>query len=153
MPWRRLEYVLKTCLEDILKTCLEEVLKTCLEDVLRTSWRHTKCLLVISVSKHGLLTNLNQYLRNIYLTNLYFTNLRRIQNALIWTQWYLYSPYFETQSAELIQYRHCRTRETIKTRFQVTYYKNIMNYCLYSYLYLIYIWKIYIYIKEIPHIC
>ena len=87
--WR---HALKTSWRHVLKTCLEDmfwrhVLKTCLEDVLRTSWRQTKCLLGISVSNHGLLTNLiNQYLTNLYLTNLYFTHLRRIQNALIRTQ-------------------------------------------------------------------
>ena len=54
-----------------------------LEDM---SWSQTKCLLGISVSNHGLLTNLSQYLTNLYLTNLYLTNLRRIQNALIRTQ-------------------------------------------------------------------
>ena len=90
--WRRLEHisqdVLKTSwrgLQDVLEDekllrwrRLEDVLKTCLEDVLKTSWRQTKCLLGISVSNHGLLTNLNQYLTNLYLTNLYFTNLRRM---------------------------------------------------------------------------
>ena len=54
-----------------------------LEDM---SWSQPKCLLGISVSNHGLLTNLSQYLTNLYLTNLYFTNLRRIQNALIKAQ-------------------------------------------------------------------
>ena len=54
-----------------------------LEDM---SWSQPKCLLGISVSNHGLLTNLSQYLTNLYLTNLYLTNLRRIQNALIRTQ-------------------------------------------------------------------
>ena len=34
---RRLQDVLKTCLEDVLKTSLEDLLKTCLEDVLKTS--------------------------------------------------------------------------------------------------------------------
>ena len=68
-------------------------------------------------------------------------NLRRIQNALIRTQQILYLSYFETQSAELYQNRHCRTGETIKTRFYVTYYTNIMNDRLYSHLYLIYILK------------
>ena len=79
--------------------------------VLKTAWRQTKYLLGIPVSNHGLLRNLNQYL-----TNLYFTNLRRIQNALIRTQWFLYLSYFETQSAELIQNQYCRTGEAIKTK-------------------------------------
>ena len=42
LRWRRLQKVLKTCLEDVLKTCLEEVF--------RTSWRQAECLLGISVS-------------------------------------------------------------------------------------------------------
>ena len=95
----------------------------------------------ISVSNQGLLTNLDQYLANLYLTDLYLMNLRRIQNALIRTQQILYLPYFEAQSAELYQNEHCRTSETIKTRFYVTYYTNIMNDRLYSHLYLIHILK------------
>ena len=89
--WRRLEDIPQDILKmswSTLKTSwrriqdmIEDVLKTC-EDVLEK----TKCLLGISVSNHGLLTNLNQYLTNLYLTNLYFTDLRRIQNALIRTQ-------------------------------------------------------------------
>ena len=50
LRYRRLQDVFKTCLEDVLKTCLEGVLGTYLEDVFKTSWRQTKCLLVISVS-------------------------------------------------------------------------------------------------------
>ena len=50
LRWRRLEDVLKTCIEDVLKVCLEDVLKTCLEDVLKTLWRQTKFLLGIFVS-------------------------------------------------------------------------------------------------------
>ena len=42
LRWRRLQ--------DVLKTCLEDVLKTYLKDVCKTSWRQTKCLLAISVS-------------------------------------------------------------------------------------------------------
>ena len=57
-----------------------------LEDVCKTSWKTKNCydedvlkkdvlerkkmLTGISVSNQGLLTNLNQYLRNLYLTNL-----------------------------------------------------------------------------------
>ena len=109
---RRLEDAFKTCPEDVFNTTsawqffvfqdgLEDVLRIRLEDafkkswktkniytenVLKTSWRQTKCLLGISVSNIGLLTNLIQYLTNIYLTNLYFTNLRQIRNALFRTQ-------------------------------------------------------------------
>ena len=83
---RRLEDLLKTSWKT--KNCYpEDVLKTCLEDVLKiTSWRQTKCLLGLSESKHGLLTNLNQCLTNLHFANLYFTNLSRIQNPLIKTQ-------------------------------------------------------------------
>ena len=71
----------------------------------------------ISVSNHGLLTNLSQYLTNLYLTNPYFMNLRRIKNALIRTEQFLHFSYFETQSAKLIQNQQCRTGEAIKTKF------------------------------------
>ena len=94
---RRLENVLQIRLEDVLKASRKTfwrrlgrrkivLLKTCsrrLDDVLKTPWRKTKCLLAISASNHGLLTNINHYLTNLYLTSLYFTNLRRIQNSLI----------------------------------------------------------------------
>ena len=46
LHWRRLQ--------DILKICLEEVLKKCLEDVLKTLWRQTKYLLGISVSNKSI---------------------------------------------------------------------------------------------------
>ena len=78
--WRHLARRLEDVLEDekLLRwRRLEDVLKTCLEDVLEINKMFTR----ISVLIHGLLRNLNQYL-----TNLYFTNLRRIQNALIRTQ-------------------------------------------------------------------
>ena len=51
---------------------LEDVLKTCLEDM--SYWGYLY------------LTNLNLYPTNLYFTNLYLTILRRIQNALIRTQ-------------------------------------------------------------------
>ena len=61
-----LEDVLKTCLEDVLKTCLEDVLKTYLEDVFKTSWRQTKCLLVISVSnKSKCVSNKSMFRKSI----------------------------------------------------------------------------------------
>ena len=78
--WRHLARRLEDVLEDkkLLRwRRLEDVLKTCLEDVLEINKMFTR----ISVLIHGLLRNLNQYL-----TNLYFTNQRRIQNALIRTQ-------------------------------------------------------------------
>ena len=81
-----------------LANTLQDVLKACLQDILKTFWRHKKYLLGMSVS-NGLLANLNQYLANLFLTNLNFTNLRRIQNALIRTQSFLYSSYFKSQSA------------------------------------------------------
>ena len=90
--WRHLEDVLKTSRTTSWRRLRKRnivTLKTSwkrLEDVLKTSWRQTKCLRGISVSNHGWLTNLNQYLPNPCLTNLYFTNLRWIQNALIRTQ-------------------------------------------------------------------
>ena len=59
--WRRLEDVFKTSRKTssrrlgrrkivTLKVCWRHILKTYLEDVFKTSWRQTKCLLVISVS-------------------------------------------------------------------------------------------------------
>ena len=53
----------------------QDVLKTCLEDVLKTSWGQTKCLLGISVSNHGLLKNLNQYLK-IYVSQIYNSRIQ-----------------------------------------------------------------------------
>ena len=81
--WR---HVLKTSWRHVLKKSWRHVLRTSWRHVFKTSWRQEKYLLGLSVSNHGLLTNLNQYLTNLYLTNLYFTNLRPIQNALIRTQ-------------------------------------------------------------------
>ena len=106
---KRLEDVLQKRLEEVLKTScntskrrFKDVLQDVWEDekLLRwrrledmswrrledMSWRQTKCLQEISVSNHGLLKNLHQYLTNLYLTNLCFTNLRRIQNAVLRTQ-------------------------------------------------------------------
>ena len=134
MSWRRLQHVFSVTilrlprrLEDVLKTFsrpLARRLQDVLEDEKLLRWRRLEDVLEInkiftriSVLIHGLLRNLNQYLTNLYLTNLYFTNLRRIQNALMKTQWFLYLSYFETQSAELFQNRHCRTSEAIKTKF------------------------------------
>ena len=95
--WRRLEDILQDVLktswktkncyaEDVLKKSSRHVLKVPWRHVLKTSWRQTECLLGISVSNHGLLTNLNLHLADLYLTNLYFTNLKQIQNELIRTQ-------------------------------------------------------------------
>ena len=74
--WRRLEDMYWRRLQDVISVTifclsrhLQDVLQIRLEDVL-------KMITGISVSNHGLLTNLNQYLTNLYLTNLYFTNLR-----------------------------------------------------------------------------
>ena len=53
LRWRRLQDILKTCLEDVLNTYLENILKTCLEDVFKMSWRQTKCLSGISVSNNS----------------------------------------------------------------------------------------------------
>ena len=81
--WRRLDDVLKTSRKTSWRRLGRRkivTLETSWRDVLKTSWKQTKHLLGISVSNHGLQTNLNQYL-----TNLYFTNLKRIQNALIRT--------------------------------------------------------------------
>ena len=101
---------LPRCLQDVLQICLEDLWKTYLKTSWRrlrrrkiftliTSWRsledmswkrpedvsETKkeSLLEISVSNHGLLTNLENYVTNLYLANLYLTNLGWIRNALI----------------------------------------------------------------------
>ena len=101
---------LPRCLQDVLQICLEDLWKTYLktswrrlrrrkiftlitssrsledmswkrpEDVLETK---KESLLEISVSNHGLLTNLENYVTNLYLANLYLTNLGWIRNALI----------------------------------------------------------------------
>ena len=62
----------KTSLRRLAKTSWRRLgrqkivtLKTSWRHVSKTSWRQTKCLLGISVSNHGLLTNLNRYLTNL----------------------------------------------------------------------------------------
>ena len=150
----RFPRVLKTswrCLEDVLEDekvlrwrRVEDVLKTCLEDVLKTSWRQTKYLLGISASNHGLLTNLNHYLTNLYLTHLYFTNLRGIQKGINCNPTTSILVLFWNSVSKLIQNLHYRTSEAMKTKFQATYYINIANDRLYSHVYLICIWKIYL---------
>ena len=99
---RRLQGVLQICLEDLWKTYLKTSWR-CLRRrkifTLITSWRsledmswkrpedvlETKkeSLLEISVSNHGLLTNLENYVTNLYLANLFLTNPWWIRNALI----------------------------------------------------------------------
>ena len=117
--WRRLKHVFSVAifclprhLKDVLKTSwrhlakrLEDVLKTCLEDDLRKSWKPT---------------NLNVHifdLANLHLTNL--TNLRRIQNALIWTQ-ILFSSW-NTSSISILKTKISEIgdwpSEAIKTKF------------------------------------
>ena len=126
MSWRLLQHVfsvtilrlprrLEDILQDILKTSwktkncyAENVLKMSWGHVLKTSWRHA---LKTSWRHYGYkqntywgltnLTNLNVYLTNLYFTNLHLTILRRIQNALIRTQWFHYSSYFGTEAASL----------------------------------------------------
>ena len=99
---RRLQGVLQICLEDLWKTYLKTSWRRLRRRkifTLITSWRsledmswkrpedvlETKkeSLLEISVSNHGLLTNLENYVTNLYLANLYLTNLGWIRNALI----------------------------------------------------------------------
>ena len=83
--WRRLQDVFSVTIFRLWGRLLKTSWKTkngYTEDVLEIN----KMFIGISLSNHGLLTNLNQYLTNLYLTNLYFTNLRRIQIALIRTQ-------------------------------------------------------------------
>ena len=112
LRWRRPADVLMTCLEGVLKARLKRswrnVLKMSWGHVLKTSWRHA---LKTSWRNYGYkqntywgltnLTNLNVYLTNLYFTNLHLTILRRIQNALIRTQWFHYSSYFGTEAASL----------------------------------------------------
>ena len=138
LRWRRMENVLKTCLEDVLKTCLENFLKTCFEDVLKTvlktSWRHYGGK-QNTYWRYRYITNLNVYL---YLTNLYLTNqhlaiLRRIQNALSRTHYFNISLILEFKQhiysrnkisgdvwccqISWIKIRHCKNVEAIKMNF------------------------------------
>ena len=96
MSWRCLQHVFSATifrlprrLEDILEDekllrwrRLQDVLKTCLEDILRTSWRHYGDK-QNTYWKYLYLTNVNVHLTNIYFTNLCLISLRQIQNALI----------------------------------------------------------------------
>ena len=112
--WRRLEDFLQRCLGR-RKIVMLKTSWRCLEDMswsqaLNTSRRH-----VLKTSSRGLgvkqidywrylyLVNLNLYLTNLYFTNLYLTNLSRILSALIRTQQFRYSSYFETEAAFLFQ--------------------------------------------------
>ena len=101
----------KTSCKDVLKTSrktsrrrLQDVLGEDkflrwrrLQDVLKTS---SRCLVKKKKIYWGYLhlANLNVYLTNLYFPNIDLTKLRQIQNALIWTQWFQYSSYFETQA-------------------------------------------------------
>ena len=96
MSWRCLQHVFSATifrlprrLEDILEDekllrwrRLQDVLKTCLEDILRTSWRHYGDK-QNTYWEYLYLTNVNVHLTNIYFTNLCLISLRQIQNALI----------------------------------------------------------------------
>ena len=96
MSWRCLQHVFSATifrlprrLEDILEDekllrwrRLQDVLKTCLEDILRTSWGHYGDK-QNTYWEYLYLTNVNVHLTNIYFTNLCLISLRQIQNALI----------------------------------------------------------------------
>ena len=96
MSWRCLQHVFSATifrlprrLEDILEDekllrwrRLQDVLKTCIEDILRTSWRHYGDK-QNTYWEYLYLTNVNVHLTNIYFTNLCLISLRQIQNALI----------------------------------------------------------------------
>ena len=89
--WRRLEdmswrHVLKTYLEDTMETLS---FRRHYGDKQNTCWGYLY------------ITNLNVYLANLYFINLYLTLVRRIQNALIKTQWFHYCSYFGTQASSL----------------------------------------------------
>ena len=102
LQWRRLQDILKTCLEGVLKACLEDVLKICLEDVLKSyledvskpSWRQ----------KNGdlHLTNVNVYVTNksIFHKSI-FDESKANPKSLTRTQWFQYSSSFEIQAAFL----------------------------------------------------
>ena len=112
--WRCFKDVLKTSwktknwyAEDVFKTSWRHVVKTSWRHVLKASWRH-----ILKTSSRRLagknvywwylhLTNLNVNLTNLCFTNLYLTNVRWIHNALLRTQQFRYSSYFETQAAFL----------------------------------------------------
>ena len=89
LSWRHHKDLSWRCLEDMSWRCLEEIFWRPLEDTMERNKILT-----------GDLTNLNKYLTNLDFTNLYLAFLRRIQNSLITTQFYL-SSYFETQEASL----------------------------------------------------
>ena len=98
ISWRRLQHVFSVTilrLQDVLEDekllrwrRLEDVLKTCLEDLLKILWRQTKYLLGIFVYLSRDLTNLNVYLTSLYFTNLSLTTLKQIENALITGDWF-----------------------------------------------------------------
>ena len=96
-------------LEDMSWRRLEDMSWRCLEDLLKILWRQTKYLLGISVYLSRDLTNLN-----VYLTSLYFTISDNSKaNPKCINYWWLVWCY----EISLIQIRHCRKGEAIKTNF------------------------------------
>ena len=143
MSWRCLQNAFSVTIFRLPRR-LQDVFKTYLKDAaFKAFWRRLgRRKRRLSVLNHGLL-NLNQYLTNLYLTNLYFKNLRRIKKCIN------YNPvtYFETHSTELIQNRHCRTGEAIKTSHKYNEWSFILTFIFNLHL------KKLIYIKKILHIC
>ena len=87
-------------LQDFFKTSWKT--KNCYaKDVLKTSWRHYGDK-QNTYWGYRYLTNLNVYLTNLYFTNLYLTILRRIQNALIRTQFVLFFKFVNNVIIRLI---------------------------------------------------
>ena len=136
LHWRRLQDILTACLEDVLKTCLEVVFKTCLEVVFQTclqdifmmSWRKKKWGYLYLTNRNGYVSNKSLFYKPIS------DESKGHPESLIRTQWFQYSSYLKIQAGFLfwelkslttvwyceinwIQIQHCRTRETIKTKF------------------------------------
>ena len=136
LHWRRLQDILTACLEDVLKTCLEVVFKTCLEVVFQTclqnifmmSWRKKKWGYLYLTNRNGYVSNKSLFYKPIS------DESKGHPESLIRTQWFQYSSYLKIQAGFLfwelkspttvwyceinwIQIQHCRTGETIKTKF------------------------------------
>ena len=127
LHWRRLQDILTACLEDVLKTCLE-TFQTCLQDIFMMSWRKKKRGYLYLTNRNGYVSNKSLFYKPIS------DESKGHPESLIRTQWFQYSSYLKIQAGFLfwelkspttvwyceinwIQIQHCRTGETIKTKF------------------------------------
>ena len=179
---RRLEYVLKRHFQDVLEDkkvlrwrrledpwrswrCLEDMSWRRHEDVLKALWRQTKYLLGISISnKSKCISNISIFHKSIYDNSK--ANQKCINQSPIISIFVLF---WNSSSISILRIKisddclvlrnqlHSNSKkklwkgEAIKTNFQAGYCTNIFKWIVvYSHIFL---FKKYIYIKKILHIC